>query len=141
MCRDRPRIPAGQRSVYIAQCKPSKCLASASIGIPFVSTLCHQVTLSPFTSQYHPNHRATQQVLGHPLFLWATMLLGTIPFPSSAAAQVLSALSPTEVMCCCPREGRWIRTRGQSEQKPEQAIPTCTTSHARVHTPMSHKGG
>lgn len=74
-----------------------------------VCTLSGQAILPPPIAHDCP---APRQVLGQPLFLQATMLLGTIPFPCSGTAPVLPGLSPTEVTCCPHGEGRWVRIRG-----------------------------
>lgn len=108
---DRPSTPAGQRkcslSTMQASCTGCHAPSPAPLSFhwpPLVNTPCCQATL-PLS--HHCPHWASLFPLGH------HALAGASPSPCSGTAPVPPALSPTEVMCCPHREGRWVRTRGE----------------------------
>lgn len=111
--------------------------------LPLVSLLCPPSALRSLCHHPHLNTVPTTMPLGRswdilsssgPPCSWGQFL-----FPALELHRCCLHFHPLR-SCAATVPGKKGGS-GQSEQNSEQATPTGTTSHTRVQTPLSHKGG
>lgn len=105
---------------------------------PIVNTPCCQATL-PHCLIIVPTN---QPALGQPLSPGPPCSWGQFLLPALELHLVCVYFHPLRsCVFLTGKEGGSGQGESESEQNPEQVIPTWTTSHPSVQTPIAHKGG